>query len=121
MIRGREPAQEDRALLLILHTQCAFCTESLPFVHSIETERKVRKQDLRIYVLTREDPAVMKEYVRRHGLSVDAVVQVSRSAIRSAGFPTVLAIDRNMTIEGIWRGRIGPSTLESITGRVFAQ
>jgi hypothetical protein len=114
-------ARFDRALLLILHTQCTFCTESLPAFRAIDAERKTRSNDLRMFVLTREVPAVMQEYLRRHGLSVDGVIHVSRPAIRSAGFPTVLAIDAGGNVTGVWRGRVRRPAQESIIARVFAQ
>lgn len=114
-------ARFDRALLLILHSQCAICTESIPFYKSVAAERSARHHPMRLFVLAREDPSTVRNYLAQYGLAVDGIFPISHAALKGTGFPTLLVVDQERTVTGVWRGRLSPPNQAKVMSRIFEE
>jgi hypothetical protein len=93
----------------------------MPSFRTIDAKRRTSGSELRLFVLARQEPAVVHEYLLRHHLKVDRVIYVSHDAIRRAGFPTTIAVNAQGIVTGVWRGRVSPRVETSIFTHLFPQ
>jgi hypothetical protein len=112
-------ARFDRALVLIVHSKCTICTESMPFYKAVADERSAQHHPLSLFVLAREDPSVVRKYLEQYGLAVDGIFPISHDALKGTGFPTMLAVAQARTVTGVWRGRLSSSNQMKLIEHVF--
>jgi hypothetical protein len=92
-----------QTLLLVLSSQCHYCTESVPFYHTL-LEARARDPRTRIVAVGLEDAASLQTYLKEHDLHVDEVASVSRDKIKFRGTPTMVLLDRAGVVKGVWTG-----------------
>jgi hypothetical protein len=103
-------------LLLVLSTQCHFCTESAPFY------RELKKRDgVHIVAVLPQDLPESKKYLTQLGIGVDEVRQVSLPSIGVEGTPTLLLVDQEGAIKNTWRGKLSRLQESSVLDRLVAQ
>jgi thioredoxin-related protein len=92
-----------QTLVLVLSSQCHFCTESMPFYRDLLKARAGQPQT-RMVAVGLEDAATLREYVKQHDLQFDDVATVPRDKIKFRGTPTLVLFDRSGTVKGVWGG-----------------
>jgi hypothetical protein len=59
----------------------------------------------RIVVLSSDPPAVIADYLQKHGFAPDQTLS-TEGPLRISGTPTLLLVDRDRIIQQSWSGRI---------------
>lgn len=107
------PDEFDRAdltMLMVVQSQCGFCTESMPFYRRLMTLRPQVAGRVRFVAVSLDQVKTGRAYLAEHGVEPDAVLPYPPSTeIRLQGTPTILVIDRARTIVGLWTGKLEPS------------
>lgn len=96
----------DRALLLVLNTQCRFCTASMPAYKALTENRPV---DVSVVVLGREPEDVLHNYIAGYGIRADRVASIPQGYFKSPLTPLVILIDHTRTVIDSWVGEMDSS------------
>lgn len=102
-----EWSDSDRTLLLVLSTQCRYCTASLPFYKKL-TQLKNGRADLRIIAVLPQDLEDSGKYLSERGIAVDQIEQATLAEISVRGTPTLIEVNRSGTIVRSWVGKLPP-------------
>lgn len=114
LIPSEDVRQSDRTLLLILHSQCKFCTESMPFYRQLMNDRGA-SPGVRFTVLMLDPLPKGKAYVSANGLSADSVIRFPIDKTnRISGTPTLLALDASGIVIGVWIGKLSRDQEEQV-------
>lgn len=90
-------------LVMALSTQCHFCTESLPLFQRITRDPRPRIKTLALLPQTKADAEL---YLRKGGVRVDDIRQVTLSTIGVEGTPTLLLVDAAGNVTHVWYGKL---------------
>src|SRR5437762_1889304 len=63
-----------RTVLLVVRSNCHFCTQSMPFYKRLSDLRRQEKASFRLVALTTEPVATGEHYLSENGVSVDRVL-----------------------------------------------
>jgi hypothetical protein len=104
-----------QAILLILSTECRFCTQSMPFYRSLSSERG--RRGYLLFAAFREPSHVAAAYLRTHGLAVDGITRASASDLSGSVTPTVVLVDEKKCVVESWVGQLLPAAEATVRQR----
>ena len=116
---GMEWGRSDKTLLLVLSTQCHFCTESAPFYQRLAREQS-RVGRARLVAVLPQSVAEAQKYLGEHGIAVDEVRQLSPDAVGAAGTPTLIMLDSAGSVVESWVGKLPPDKESEVITRLLA-
>lgn len=90
-------------VLLALSTHCHFCTESTPFFRQL-SERSGKT--FRIVAILPESTTAAQDYLKREGVHVDQLKQMSLDKLGVVGTPTMLLFDKSGKVTKSWVGKL---------------
>ena len=96
-----------RTLILVTHSQCHFCQESMPFYKRLTNA--AHKEGVRVVGLSAEDLAVHRDFLTWGGLYVDFVGSMAVNGIKVRGTPTLIEVDRRGVVLSSWEGTVSPA------------
>lgn len=103
-------AKKERTLLLVLSTNCRFCSESGPFYKRLSEDLQNQKKVQIIAVLPQDDTESQR-YLNKLGVSVSEIIQTPLSSIEVRGTPTIILLDNTGKVINSWIGKL-PSVME---------
>lgn len=109
------------SLLLMLSTNCRFCTQSMPFYTRLAALDAVREGRVRLSVVSLQPPSLMQEYLTSHGLGVSAVFTVPEAGIAVPGTPTLVLADSAGVVVESWYGALPPDAEDRVVTAINAQ
>lgn len=101
-VPGIDWAQNNQTLLLALSTTCHFCTESGPFYQRLVKEHG----DTQLIGLLPQSVVEGHEYLKKLGVEVGEVRQISMSDLGLSGTPTLILVDNKGMVLGSWVGKL---------------
>ena len=110
-------AQSERTLLLVLSTNCRFCTESAPFYQRLAQE-KTRRGGTRLVAVLPQDAAESRKYLSDHGVSVDEIRRASPGEVQVRGTPTLILADHTGAVITSWIGKLPPDKEVEVLSRL---
>lgn len=99
-------AQARRTLLLMIASQCHFCTESMGFYQRLA--KVSRERHVALVGVAAEDVRANDSYLRSNGVIVDRVVSALANGLKPAGTPTLVLVRADGRVVNSWRGRLSP-------------
>lgn len=109
-IPGVDWHKSNRTLVMVLSTNCHFCSESAPFYQRLAQERAKHKDVSLIAVMPQSLDAAQK-YLSDHGITVDEIRQAPPGAAHAKGTPTLIMVDQTGSVVASWIGKL-PSVKE---------
>lgn len=100
---GIDWRKSSRTLLLVLSTNCRFCTESAPFYVKLQDQKS---SDVRIVAVLPQPIADAKTYLDKLGVRVSEVAQSDLRSVGVSGTPTVLMINKEGVVTDSWVGKL---------------
>lgn len=94
-----------QTLVLVLSTDCEYCTASAPFYRRLAAETADKTG---LVVITAQSPKETREYLDRLGISVNDVRQVVPSSIEVKATPSLVLIDSQGIVIRSWQGQLPP-------------
>lgn len=117
---GVDWGKSDRTLLMVLSTNCRFCTESAPFYQQLAQEKAKRGRGSIVAVLPQgADEA--KKYLDDHGIGVDEIKQAAPNSIGVRATPTIILVDQTGSVVESWVGKLPTAQESAVLNRFFAQ
>ncbi|HZS60320.1 MAG TPA: thioredoxin-like domain-containing protein [Gemmatimonadaceae bacterium] len=109
-----------RTLLMFVRSTCHFCTESMEFYRRIADSQAHRSGQLKLVAVSIDSPSVTEAYLHDNHLVVDQVVSYTiESEIKVSATPTLIAVDRTGTVEGLWVGKKPASGEKDIEAALY--
>jgi hypothetical protein len=103
VLPGVDWNKNGRTLVMAISTQCHFCTESLPLFQRITNDSGPHIKTLALLPQIKADA---EEYLRKGGVRVDDIRQVTLSSIGVEGTPTLLLVDAAGKVTNVWYGKL---------------
>lgn len=114
---GVEYGKHDQTLLMFINSQCQYCTASMPFYNRLSTARAHSSQRLQMVALSTEDPASLKAYLERYGLSVDSTVSdVETTGLKLRSTPALIAVNSDGLVLNEWIGQVANALEGEVLG-----
>lgn len=102
---GIDYSRASRTVVLFLHSQCQYCTQSLPFYRSLAEAHDPAGP--RLVVATRESIDTLRSYLRDNQVDIEPVVSIGIGGDRRLLLtPTVFAVSSDGNIENAWLGAL---------------
>jgi hypothetical protein len=106
-------ASSPRTLVLFVHSQCHYCSESMSFYKTLLAEQHPR---VKIVVAGREPESMLRSYLHDHGIEPPFVSALNGDADpRLRITPTIFAVTSAGTIEKVWIGLLDNARQASVT------
>lgn len=113
-------SKSDKNLVMVLSTNCRFCTESTPFYQKL-AHMKTGNGDVRLIAALPQKVTEAQTYLSEHHVSVDEVRQTNLSTVNVRGTPTLVLVDRNGTVIDSWKGKLSPEKETEVARRLFGE
>jgi hypothetical protein len=104
-----------QTLLLVLSTTCHYCSESTAFYQQLI---KARNSGSRIIAALPQPVNESQDYLKGHGVSVDDVKQVDLDSIGVSGTPTLILVDDDGVVKGLWVGKLPKADEAKVISRL---
>ena len=101
---GVEYATAPKTLVLVLSSQCRYCTESMPFYLKLAEMRA--SASYRMVVVGLETREVLSEYLASHKLQPDAVISAASGTLKVSGTPTLILVEKTGAVTAQWSGAL---------------
>jgi thioredoxin-related protein len=113
-------AKNGRTMLLVLSSQCHFCTESAPFYQRLAKERAT-VNNVRLVAVLPQTVSDGQQYLSKLGITVDEIKQSSLDSIGVSGTPTLILADNTGTVSGAWVGKLQADKEAEVLDRLKQQ
>ncbi|MEX1129995.1 MAG: hypothetical protein WEB50_15605 [Vicinamibacterales bacterium] len=90
-------------ILLLVHSQCQFCTASMPFYRAISAA-VAECSGVGLRFVSSQPLETARAYTSEHGLGDVDIISVSNGMLRGTGYPTVVVVDSSGKVTARWRG-----------------
>ena len=117
---GVDWGKGDRTLLMVLSTNCHFCTESAPFYQRL-AQQKVGRADVRLVASLPQTTAEAQKYLADHGVTVDEVRQSTPGATYTQATPTLILVDKTGSVISSWVGKLTTDKEGEVLERFLGQ
>lgn len=117
-IDGLELASREQTLLLVVSSQCRYCTESMPFYRQLLERR--RKEQTQVLVASTESAAVTAAYLAGHGVQADRILEVDPGELGATPTPTLLELSRSGEILEVIVGRVPDGQVAEVATRLLS-
>jgi hypothetical protein len=112
-------SHSNHTVLVVLSSQCAYCTESMRFYRELLSKRLPRST-VRFVTGCIEPLETCTDYLRAHRVTMDEVV--SLPATRDGLFsrtPMLILLDRRGRVMSVWIGQQSPASERAITATLL--
>ncbi len=109
---GVDWAKNHQTLLLVLSTDCRYCTESAPFYQRL-TRETAERADVQLVAVFPQEVAEGRKYLENLGVKVNDVRQAAPSSTGAGGTPTLILVDAQGIVKNSWVGKLSaPEEME---------
>lgn len=117
---GVDWGRSTKTLLLVLSTNCHFCTESAPFYQRLAQE-KAKHGDTSLIAVMPQSVSEAQKYLSDHGISVDQIRQATSGAPYARATPTLIMVDRTGSVIESWVGKLPPDKEVEVLNRFLVE
>lgn len=103
-INNEKWQNNNKNLILVLSTECTFCTRSASFYKKL-TEEKTQN-NARIIAVFPQSTQESEKYLSELGISVDSIKQVQLSEIGVKATPTLILVNKDGVALDSWVGKL---------------
>jgi thioredoxin-related protein len=116
-IPGIDWAKNKRTLLLALSTTCHFCTESGPFYQRLVKGHGATQ----LIAVMPQAVEEGRQYLKKLGVEINEVKQVSMSTLGLSGTPTLVLVDNNGKVANVWVGALSPNMENEVLSQLQSE
>jgi hypothetical protein len=110
----------DKTLLLVLSTNCRFCTESALFYQRL-AQQKTGHMGVRLIAVLPQSVSESEKYLNDHGVFVDEVTQAVPTTVYARATPTLILVDRTGSVVESWVGKLPPEKEFEVMRRLWGE
>lgn len=101
-VPGADWAQNKKSLIFFLKKDCVYCNAIAPAYRELISD--AQKLNVKLIAILPNSVEEGRQYVRALGLSIEDVQTGSLSSYKIPGTPSVLVVDGEGTVRGVWIG-----------------
>ena len=116
-IPGIDWTKNSQTLLFALSTTCHFCTESAPFYQRLVKEHG----NTQLIALMPQSVDEGRQYLKKLGVEINEVKQVSMSALGLSGTPTLILVGDGGKVANVWVGALPPDKQNEVLSQVQSE
>jgi hypothetical protein len=111
-------AQNGRTLLIVISTDCNYCSDSAAFYREIINKRQ--DGNLKVIAVLPQDAKIGRQYLNDLALAVDDVKQISLKSIQISATPSLVLVDSTGEIKEVWVGKLRHDKESEVLSKIFA-
>lgn len=100
----------EQSLIMFLSSGCPVCTDSMPFYRQLRERKDYTNSPVPIIALSFDAQTAFEGYLRQHQFVPDTLVSVDPRTFKNRRTPVLMLVDRQGTVQRVWRGRLAEST-----------
>ena len=104
-LTGVDWAGNGQTLLLVLSSDCRYCTESAPFYQRL-TRETAGRPDVHLIALFPQEVDEGRKYLTNLGVSIDEIRQAAPGSTGAGGTPTLILVDAQGVVKNSWVGKL---------------
>jgi hypothetical protein len=112
-----EWSRSRKTMVVALHRQCPFCSQSAPFYKRL-VEKVNGNQNLQLLAVLPHDPVIAHQYLDSIGVAFTEVRSSDLSKIGVSGTPTILLLNDQGAITASWVGALSVDQENEMLRRV---
>lgn len=116
-LSGVDWKNNGQTLLLVLNTECAYCTASAPFYQQIVRET-AQERKVQLIVVLPQDVREGKQYLSDLNVPISEVTQSGLDVLGVRGTPTLILIDSEGAVVSSWAGKLSPEEEREVLTRI---
>jgi hypothetical protein len=119
-LAGLDWRKSDKTVLLVLSSDCGYCTSSAPFYRRL-AQRRGTRQDVRLVAVLPESASGAQSYLNEHQIRVDEIRQAPPRAVQARATPTVIVVDGNGSVIQSWVGLLSADKEAEVIRSAFGE
>lgn len=116
---GVDWAGNGQTLLLVLSSDCRYCTESAPFYQRL-TRETAGRDGVRLVAVFPQEVAEGRKYLENLGVNVNDIRQAAPSSTGAGGTPTLILVDAQGVVKNSWIGKLSAPEESEILNQLAA-
>ena len=104
-LTGVDWAKNGQTLLLVLSSDCRYCTESAPFYQRL-TRETAGRADVHLIALFPQEVEEGRKYLTNLGVSINELRQAAPGSTGAGGTPTLILVDAQGVVKNSWVGKL---------------
>lgn len=104
-LTGVDWTKNGQTLLLVLSSDCRYCTESAPFYQRL-TREMTGRTDVHLIALFPQEVEEGKKYLTNLGVSIDEIRQAAPGSVGAGGTPMLILVDAQGVVKNSWVGKL---------------
>ena len=120
-IEGVDFKAADKTLLVVMKSDCPYCTASSEFYRRLLDEREGHKKGVQILFVGTDIDQRFDQYLGENRLPTASIVRVSSGQLKIRGTPTILLVDKAQRVEKVWEGKVPPQIENEVVKVVFGK
>lgn len=106
-----------QTLLLVLSTECKYCTASAPFYGRLVNQTALTR-NTRLLAIFPQAANESREYIAKLDVKIDSLRQAVPASLGVKGTPTLILVDTNGVVIQSWDGMVPPEVENEILALV---
>jgi thioredoxin-related protein len=106
-----------KTLLLVLSTDCKYCTASAPFYRRL-VNNAAETANTRLIAIFPQSTNESRKYLAKQEVKIDALKQAVPASVGVRGTPTLILVDSNGVVIQSWDGMVRPDVESEVLASV---
>jgi thioredoxin-related protein len=106
-----------QTLLLVMDTECKYCTASAPFYQQLVRE-SAHNRKVHLIATFPQETSKSKQYLNDLNVAIEEVKQSSLNALGVKGTPTLILVNSNAEVLRSWPGQLSPEAEKEVLLKV---
>lgn len=102
-----------RTLLIVLNTNCKYCSESAPLYRKL-MDQNSQSSKLHIVAIFPNRADEVSQFMKTHELKMEAVTDIQLDTLRLSGTPSLILVNSAGEINDFWVGKLTESEAEHV-------
>ena len=113
----RDWSDSQQTLVLVLSTECKYCTASAPFYRRLLAQTSVNRHT-KLLALFPQSSTESKKYMDALDVKFDHVEQVAPASVGAKGTPTLILVNASGVVIRTWEGLLPPDKQTEVLASV---
>jgi len=106
-----------QTLLLVMDTECKYCTASAPFYQQLVRE-SARNRRVQLIATFPQEISKSKQYLNNLNVPIEEVRQSSLNALGVKGTPTLILVNNKAEVLRSWPGQLSPEAEKEVLVKI---
>jgi thiol-disulfide isomerase/thioredoxin len=120
-IKGVDFTAAEKTVLVVIKSNCPYCTASSPFYRRLLEEKEARKASVQIVFAASQSDTQIADYLSQNELPNSSILRLQPGELKIRGTPTLLVVDKAGRVQSFWLGQLPEQQEKSMIEAVFRE